>query len=304
MSNASRDDGASRTASGSATPIVITQLVGEEDSEEDRGDSEVTASDESEDIGIPGLTITLDGPNPTVGDVLRTTTRELNRMFDDVSLRFRGRPALSQNQLKEERARLLKLRAQTGLGPLRVQAPAASRALSTPPQDDVSPHVWPAGPRHDGEHSRPVRAPRRTSPRRGRERAVIRGSPAPPQDDVRHDDGGDGTPEQDGDEPAVTWYGALVTLTTLGLGTWKLAAAYANEAAVAVNAVDWVLSVVLALLFFWLDRLCRRVRWLRWMKQRSVPADISAATRRACGPFGRVYAWLKSDMRPPDEERQ
>ncbi|GJE90225.1 hypothetical protein PsYK624_063520 [Phanerochaete sordida] len=314
MDDASEEDSAAaRTAPQHAASVTLAQTEGEEDSEEDSeedlGDSEPAESDEANDA------ILLEALGHDVrGRTTRTTAVRLQSAFDDAGLRSRGPPASSQDRARAESARR---RLHAGYTPPSsvprpTRGPPVVRGPFTPPdsEDDVRPSGEPSYSRRDEERPRPLRVSRRKSPRRWRERAAIHIVPAPPQDDVRPYDAGDEAPDvrapgEDSEEPVVSWYGALVTLTTLGLGTWKLAAAYANEAAVAMTAVDWVLSVVLALLFFWLDRLCRSVRWLRWLKQRSAAADVEAALCHARGWLSLAYAWLKGgEIQAQDEEGQ
>lgn len=85
-----------------------------------------------------------------------------------------------------------------------------------------------------------------------------------------------------GDEPALNWYGALVTVTTTGLGTWKLLATLLGESDMGVTVSDWTLSVLLALAFFWLERLGRTVPSLRWMRQRNAAVDVVTGFCAVC----------------------
>ncbi|GJE88862.1 hypothetical protein PsYK624_049490 [Phanerochaete sordida] len=74
-------------------------------------------------------------------------------------------------------------------------------------------------------------------------------------------------------DPLVNWYGVLLTTTTLVMGTWKFAASYANKDATSVTVVDWILGILLGLIFYWMDRF-KQTAWLRWTVRRSAIADV------------------------------
>ncbi|GJE85317.1 hypothetical protein PsYK624_013960 [Phanerochaete sordida] len=72
--------------------------------------------------------------------------------------------------------------------------------------------------------------------------------------------------------PRVTWYRTIVTVSVLGLGTWKTVASV-QGAAIISNALDWIVGVALAVLYFWLGE-CEDAVSLRWLFRRSVVADV------------------------------
>ena len=50
-------------------------------------------------------------------------------------------------------------------------------------------------------------------------------------------------------DPVLDWYGALVTATTLALGTWKLVASYNSQDAAGVAVADWLMTVIMGLAY-------------------------------------------------------
>ncbi|GJE90054.1 hypothetical protein PsYK624_061770 [Phanerochaete sordida] len=76
------------------------------------------------------------------------------------------------------------------------------------------------------------------------------------------------------DAPLLDWYSVLVSVATLALATLKLAATCMNKDAKGVAVVDWVMSAILGLLLFWVDRLRGKVRCLAWLCQRDAIEDL------------------------------
>ncbi|EKM54897.1 uncharacterized protein PHACADRAFT_210666 [Phanerochaete carnosa HHB-10118-sp] len=80
----------------------------------------------------------------------------------------------------------------------------------------------------------------------------------------------------------------LTTVSVFYLETWKFAANFVNKGATEVVLDGWIISVILRLIFFWLDKLRRRLWWLPWLNKHGAFSVLLAAVIHLHGRLRRT----------------